>query len=181
MMSIPAKVSAEAGEESDQNRLLRVLVVEDDEVDAFMICRALSEHPAVGAVLHARDGVEALRLVEQDEIAPNLAFIDLKMPRKGGLSLLVALAERPAPGFPIVILTSSSAPIDAMRGRLRGALRVVCKPTSIKVLEAELAAVVDATCKSRLRSKFEGEFFKARFHGIPATQHLIAAEEGLDL
>ena len=43
---------------------LCILAVEDDEADAYLICRALADNPVVGEVVHARDGVEALALVE---------------------------------------------------------------------------------------------------------------------
>lgn len=117
---------------------LCLLVVEDDDADAYLICRALSGHPAVGEVVRAIDGVEALRMVESGEVAPDLAFIDLHMPRMNGFSLLVAFAEQPEPVFPIVVLTSSTAPADAMRSRLKGAIRVFSKPDTLLGLQARL-------------------------------------------
>ena len=77
-------------------------------------------------------------MVDDGEVAPDLAFIDLQMPRKGGLSLLAAFAKRPAPGFPMVVLTSSTTPADAMRSRMRGAIRVISKPDSYFGLQARL-------------------------------------------
>lgn len=159
---------------------LCVLVVEDDEADAYLICRALSANPSVERVVRALDGVEALRMVEQGEVAPDLAFIDLQMPRKGGFSLLTAFAERSASAFPMVVLTSSTAPVDAMRSRLRGAIRVVSKPATTDALESELAFAVNAACRGRALPQFECRTFKASFRGVPATQHLIALEEDRD-
>src|SRR5580658_5683531 len=70
---------------------LCVLVAEDDEADAFLLGRTLADYPAVGKVVHARDGIEALAMVERGEVAPDLAFIDLHMPRMNGFDLI---AER---------------------------------------------------------------------------------------
>jgi CheY-like chemotaxis protein len=158
---------------------LCVLVAEDNEADAYLICRALARQPRVGKVVHVPDGVTALWMVEHGEITPDLAFVDLHMPGIGGLGLLVAFAERPQPGFPVVVVTSSSAPLDATRSRMRGAFRVISKPDSIEALEFELSSAITAAC-SRRPSANNGGMPRAAFHGVPSTPYLIALEEELD-
>jgi len=125
-------------EQSELGPGLCVLVVEDNAADAYLICRALRDQKLVTQVVHAFDGVEALRMVEDGEVTPNLALIDLHMPRSGGLSLMTALTEGSAPAFPMVVLTSSTAPVDVMRSRLRGAVRVISKPESYFSLQTRL-------------------------------------------
>lgn len=125
---------------------LCILAVEDDDADAYLICRALGDNPTVGKVVHARDGVEALALIESGEVTPDLAFIDLRMPRMDGFDLLVAVATRPRLGFPMVVLTSSGSPDDAIRSRLRGATRVIAKPAAVTELYAVLKAAIEAIC-----------------------------------
>jgi CheY-like chemotaxis protein len=125
---------------------LCILAVEDNDADAYLICRALGDNPAVGKVVHARDGVEALALIESGEVAPDLAFIDLRMPRMDGFDLLVAVATRPRLGFPMVVLTSSGSPDDVIRSRLRGATRVIAKPAAVTELYAVLKAAIEAIC-----------------------------------
>ena len=124
-----------------------ILVVEDDEADAYLICRALSDNPAVGRVVHARDGLEALALVERGEVKPDLAFIDLRMPRMDGFDLLVAFSSCLKLDFPMVVLTSSAARRDAIRSRLRRAIRVITKPDKV----AELYAVLETTVEDLIR------------------------------
>jgi len=101
------------------SRGLCILAVEDDEADAYLIRRALADNPMVGKVVHACDGLEALAMVNNGLVKPDLAFIDLRMPRLDGFELLVAFADRPREGFPMVVLTSSASPGDAIRSRLR--------------------------------------------------------------
>jgi CheY-like chemotaxis protein len=125
---------------------LCILAVEDDDADAYLICRALGDNPAVGKVVHARDGVAALAMVESGEVAPDIAFIDLRMPRMDGFDLLVAVATQPRLGFPMVVLTSSGSPDDAIRSRLRGATRVIAKPATVAELYAVLKAAIEAIC-----------------------------------
>jgi CheY-like chemotaxis protein len=127
-------------------RGLCALVVEDDEADAYLISRALGDNPAVETVVRARDGVEALAMVERGDVKPDVAFIDLHMPRMDGFDLLVAFAMCATPRFPMVVLTSSAAPNDAIRSRLRRAMRVVTKPDNVADLHEALATAVDALC-----------------------------------
>jgi CheY-like chemotaxis protein len=123
-----------------------VLVVEDDDADAYLIERALSANPNVSGIIRATDGVEALHLVDIGAVDPDVALIDLHMPRKNGFHLLADFAERRSPCFPMVVLTSSTAPTDAMRSRLRGATRVLTKPDSIADLEEVLSAAITSAC-----------------------------------
>lgn len=125
---------------------LCVLIVEDDDADAYLIENALAANPNVTSVIRATDGVEALRLVDVGAVHPDLALIDLHMPRKSGFHLLVDFAAGRDPYFPMVVLTSSTAPVDAMRSRLRGAARVLTKPESAAELEVVLAATIQSIC-----------------------------------
>jgi two-component system chemotaxis response regulator CheY len=126
---------------------LCILVVEDDDADAYLIGRALEDNPAVGTLFHARDGIEALAMMDRNEVAPDLVLIDLQMPRMDGFGLLFALAGRPGPNVPKVVLTSSSSPSDAIRSRLRSATRVVTKPDTITEMYAVLKTTIEAVCR----------------------------------
>jgi CheY-like chemotaxis protein len=126
---------------------LCILVVEDDDADTYLIGRALEDNPAVGRMFHARDGIEALGMVERGEVSPDLILIDLHMPRMDGFDLLSALSRRPDPGFPMMVLTSSSSPTDAIRSRLRSAIRVVTKPDTVAEMYSVLKTAIEAICR----------------------------------
>jgi CheY-like chemotaxis protein len=140
-----------------------VLVVEDDDGDAYLIERALMANPNITGIIRATDGVEALLLVDVGAIRPDVALIDLHMPRKNGFQLLADLAARREPCFPMVVLTSSTAPTDAMRSRLRGAARVLTKPDSVEELESVLSAAITSACTGvTLPSRSRGAMPKRR-------------------
>jgi CheY-like chemotaxis protein len=122
---------------------LHVLLVEDDEADAYLIRRALAKNPWVADVVIAEDGVEALELFDKRRVAPDLAIVDLHMPRKDGLALLKEFATRPVQ-FPSVVLTSSKAGKDAIRAAKRGAVEFITKPKT----EAELAATLSRVIRN---------------------------------
>ncbi len=125
----------ELGGDSD----LQVLVVEDDDADAFLIRSALRRNPRVSQMVLAHDGIEALELLDSGLVVPDIAIMDLHMPRKNGFSLLVELRCRPCADFPAIVLSSSSASTDNARSRLRGADRFLTKPDSIDELHRLLS------------------------------------------
>jgi DNA-binding NarL/FixJ family response regulator len=123
-------------------RKLNILLVEDDDADAYLIERALSLNPRVAGIVRACDGVEALELVDARKLRPDLAIVDLHMPRKNGLALLNELSARVMVDFPSVVLTSSKSRSDVQSSKQRGAMRFITKPSSMKRLIAALNRVV---------------------------------------
>ncbi len=123
---------------------LCILLVEDDDGDAYLIERALTALPNIGGIIRACDGVEALTLIECGTVAPDVALIDLHMPRRNGFQLLADFAALDQASFPMVVLTSSTAPRDAARSRFRGATRVLTKPDSVEALEGLLAMAIES-------------------------------------
>ena len=126
-------------------RRLKVLLVEDDEPDAYLIENALSGNPRVGEILLAEDGVKALELVDKGWFAPDIAIIDLHMPRKDGFSLLQDFCAMANGGFRKVILTSSSARADVYSAVHCGAAEFLTKPSSRRKLAAALDRVIENT------------------------------------
>jgi CheY-like chemotaxis protein len=134
----------------EQTGKLNLLVVEDDEADAYLIGRALSDNPVVGSVAQARNGLEALEMVERGGFVPEIAFIDLRMPLMSGFDLMLAFTHLPQANFPMVVLTSSSAPKDAIRSRLRNAVRVIVKPDTVAEMYAVLQSAIETVCRAGL-------------------------------
>jgi CheY-like chemotaxis protein len=174
----------DAGSGGAPDRLC-LLVVEDNEADAYLIQRALQRHCGVGRIVHAVDGLEALEMIERGEVEPDLAFIDLHMPRKNGFDLLVDLACRPQRSFPMVVLTSSNAPTDVVRCRLRGAVQIINKPDTAEELAIVLTAAVDAVCALGPHPAGEGRTagpgqgaLSREFAALKAAQGNMARELG---
>jgi CheY-like chemotaxis protein len=84
-------------------------------------------------------------------LEPDIAFIDLRMPRMDGFELMAAFTVRGDLAFPMVALTSSSAPDDAIRSRLRNAVRVLIKPDTVPEMSAALKNSIDAVWAPRAR------------------------------
>jgi len=123
-------------------RRLNVLLVEDDDADVYLIRRALTQIAGIGEVKVARDGVAALLIVDNWSEGPDLAIVDLNMPRKDGFALLRELSARKSVAFPSVVLTSSKSGADAYRAKKRGAAKFVTKPNSAEKWLVSLREIV---------------------------------------
>jgi CheY-like chemotaxis protein len=121
---------------------LNILLVEDDEPDAYLISRALASNPRVGEVVVAENGFRALELIDIGWATPDLAIVDLNMPRKNGFALLRDFANREGRHFPSVILTSSAAKADALNAMHSGAMEFITKPDTPHKLAAALDRVI---------------------------------------
>lgn len=65
-----------------------ILLVEDDDIDALSVIRAFSRLKIANPIVRAKDGIEALEILKNQEIEhPYLILLDLNMPRMGGLGI----------------------------------------------------------------------------------------------
>ena len=102
-----------------------ILLVEDELELGRLIARELE---ASGYhVLHAVDGIAALRFFQQE--APNLVILDWMLPGMDGLEVLRRIRSDPRTALlPVVILTSSKEQQDIINGYRLGCNSYVRKP-----------------------------------------------------
>jgi two-component system response regulator ChvI len=84
------------------------------------------------------DGAEALTALERQP--PDLAILDIKMPRLDGMELLKRLRQKSA--LPVIFLTSKDDEIDEMMGLRMGADDYITKPFSQRLLIERIRAVL---------------------------------------
>lgn len=119
----------------------RVLVVDDDPdiVDLLRIRLELAGH----TVVTASDGELGWEAI-LDEV-PDLAVLDLSMPRLDGLSLTRRLrGHAETATLPILVLTAAVQPADAEDAITAGATAYAKKPFSPKQLVARVQTMLDA-------------------------------------
>lgn len=107
----------------------RVLVVEDDELDAALIQRVLQRGGF--ETLRARGGREALDLVGKEP--PDLMVLDLWLPDLGGFDVLAELRRTSRIGrIPVLVLTAAASEERVERSFELGADDYVVKPLATR-------------------------------------------------
>jgi CheY-like chemotaxis protein len=107
-----------------------ILLVEDDQVDAMTVRRALKELHVTNAVVHVENGEVALEHLRAPENAlPCIILLDLNMPRMGGIEFLqVAKRDARLRIIPVVVLTTSAEQQDKVESFNLGVAGYMAKP-----------------------------------------------------
>jgi CheY-like chemotaxis protein len=118
------------------NRLGRILMVEDDAKDVELTLTALEDYNLANEVIVARDGEEALdylyyrgpfKLRTGDN--PAVMLLDLKLPKIDGLEVLKQIkSDDNLKMIPVVVLTSSKEEKDMVASYRLGVNAYVVKP-----------------------------------------------------
>jgi two-component system, chemotaxis family, protein-glutamate methylesterase/glutaminase len=132
------------------SQLIRTLIVDDSAFVRKVVREMLSRSPFIDVVGTARDGQEALEMVE--ELRPDVVTCDLQMPGLDGVGFVREQMSRRA--LPILILTASAEDgaltLEAMEA---GAIDFVQKPTAlaseeIRTIRHDLVERVKAAARS---------------------------------
>ena len=111
-----------------------VLLVEDNEIDALTVQRAMIQLNVTNPVPWAKNGEEALDyLRKKPDVMPCLILLDLNMPNMNGFELLKALKEDDNLRIiPVVVLTTSDEETDKFDTFSLGIAGYMVKPVSYK-------------------------------------------------
>jgi len=107
-----------------------ILLVEDDDLDALTIQRAIDQLGAAHPLVRVKNGEEALEyLMDATARKPCLVLLDLNMPRMNGIEFLAAAkADDRSRRIPVVVLTTSQEPRDVNTSFDLGVAGYIVKP-----------------------------------------------------
>ncbi len=116
--------------------MAKITLVDDDENIVTSVTLMLESH---GHTIKAYyDGASGLAALEKEP--PDLAILDVKMPRMDGMEVLRRL--RQSSDLPVIILTSKDEEIDEILGFNLGADDYIHKPFSQRLLVERVKAVL---------------------------------------
>jgi len=117
---------------------IRVIVVDDSALMRRVITGLIEQDPAIRVVATARNGREAIELVQ--ELRPDIVTMDVRMPVMDGLATTEHLmAYCPTP---ILVLTARAATQDRIDGLDAGADDYLVKPFDLGELLARVRALL---------------------------------------
>ncbi|KTC38319.1 response regulator transcription factor [Pseudomonas sp. L5B5] len=155
--------------------LIRLVLADDHEVTRTGFIALLAGNPEFEVVGQARDGEQALALCEQ--LCPDLAILDIRMPLLNGLGAARLLQQR-QPEIKVVIFTMDDSPDHLEAAMAAGAVGYLLKDASREeVLDAlqrvargeeALNSAVSARLLRRMSERGNGQ--------APQAQALTARE-----
>jgi CheY-like chemotaxis protein len=117
-----------------------VLLIEDNAGDAMLIRQALYDCRLPVRLHIARDGEQALFMLTDPPIQPDLIILDLNIPKITGTALL----ERWRVGLiPVVVLSSTTNPAEKARALALGAREFHSKPNDLDEFTNTVRMIVE--------------------------------------
>jgi len=110
-----------------------ILLIEDNPLDVDLTQRAFGKSRLANPIEVARDGAEAIALLDRwetgEKTPPVVILLDLKLPKIGGLDVLRQYKTRKvSKKIPLVVLTTSEEDRDINRAYDLGANSYIIKP-----------------------------------------------------
>lgn len=136
----PEVVAEEAGEDEGEDRPMRVLVVDDHDINRRAIQLILQ--PLGCDIATAADGMAALKICEQT--AFDLIFMDVRMPELDGRETTrrIRAGNGPNAHVPVIAVTADTAPEDIAACTAAGMTYFVPKPITPPMLLGAITHVM---------------------------------------
>ncbi|MGA2116736.1 MAG: response regulator [Bryobacteraceae bacterium] len=118
-------------------RVARILVIEDNGSDVFLLERALNKQDFRFELIHLLDGGQALAFIRRqgayaDAAIPNLILLDLNLSKYTGEDILREIrGAGHLTGVPVCVWSSSRSRRDEARLKGLGVSRFITKPSGL--------------------------------------------------
>jgi CheY-like chemotaxis protein len=121
-----------------------VLIVDDDVDDRDFFCEALNEIDRSIQCVCATNGYEALNILNQPDVAtPDYIFLDLNMPRLGGIQCLTSIKKnKRLSQIPVIIFSTTRQNEEAEETKQLGAVMFLTKPSRYTELIQILSSIL---------------------------------------
>jgi CheY-like chemotaxis protein len=152
-----------------------VLVAEDNPDDAILLRRAIDKAGITARVKIVADGEDMLLYLQGRGVysnreaypLPNLIILDLKMPRKSGLEVLLWMSEnQDLAVVPTIVLSASNLEKDVRQAYNLGANTYFVKPTTFEELVQTMRMVKEYWHKA------------VRVGPVPVSRAAVIAADG---
>jgi CheY-like chemotaxis protein len=114
-------------------KLLNILLVEDDEIDVMNVKRAFEKNKIANPLFVAGNGVEGLELLRSQEYPKErrLILLDLNMPKMNGIEFLREVRADPElVSTAVVVLTTSNDDRDRVEAYNLNVAGYILKPVT---------------------------------------------------
>ena len=116
-----------------------LLLIEDNAGDALLVGQALGECQIPVHLHIARDGEQALQMLQESDFKPDLIILDLNIPKISGHTILSIYRPKTTP---VVVFTASENQADIDRAFSLGAKQFVHKPMDLDDYKTTVCGMV---------------------------------------
>ncbi|RED46726.1 response regulator receiver domain-containing protein [Winogradskyella eximia] len=110
-------------------KTLNILLIEDDMIEVMKLNRTISSLKLNHKIIEANNGEDALKILEQKDVLPDIILLDLNMPKINGIEFLGILKNDDTLKYiPTIILTTSNNQKDLLECYKIGVAGYVLKP-----------------------------------------------------
>jgi len=117
----------------EKERVINIMLVEDDEVDVMNVKRAFRKNNISNPLMVASNGLEALKMLrDENQPIPRIILLDLNMPRMGGIEFLKELrADEKLRKISVFVMTTSNEDSDKIEAYNLNVAGYILKPLSM--------------------------------------------------
>lgn len=138
---------------------VNILLVEDNEGDIILTREAFKDSKIQNQISVARDGEEALNILQSGAPLPDMILLDINLPRTNGLEVLVAIKnDDRLKMIPVIMLTTSMTKNDIDFSYKHSANFFITKPVDlykfmevVKTIESFWISIVRPVTQTTLR------------------------------
>jgi CheY-like chemotaxis protein len=116
-------------------RLINIILVEDDEVDVMTVKRAFAKNNISNPLFVASNGIEALELLRKENVPARrrLILLDVNMPKMNGIEFLRELRADPnLQQSSVVMMTTSNEERDRIEAFKLNVAGYLLKPVTFQ-------------------------------------------------
>jgi CheY-like chemotaxis protein len=124
-------------------KLVNILLVEDDEVDVMNVKRAFSKNNIKNDLYVAGNGVEALEMLRGSIVPlPRIIILDINMPKMNGIEFLKELRkDENLKNISVFVMTTSNEDSDKINAYNLNVAGYILKPLSFEKFIASVATL----------------------------------------
>jgi CheY-like chemotaxis protein len=158
---ISSENSAETTKDLKEKEPVKIILAEDDKDDQELFKEALDATKIPSDVITVENGEELVNtLKDESEPKPDIIFIDINMPIKGGKEALAEIkSDQELKEIPAVMLSTSNHPKDIEDTFNKGASLYIQKPNSFTGFILILKKVFFLHWTKALRNPVKNIFF----------------------
>jgi len=126
-----------------EEKVINILLVEDDEVDIMNVQRAFKKNNINNPLHIAHNGLEALELIRSGSIPmPPIIILDINMPKMNGIEFLQEIRKDPELNrISVFVMTTSNEDSDKINAYNLNVAGYILKPLSFEKFTSAVATL----------------------------------------